>query len=529
MKRFFLTLAFFYSISASIMAQPVPEAPDKIYGELFTDIQLGRIFPDNKTFVDCTPKKDPKDIAYTYKQIKNNPGIRFSMKLFIEDNFATPPPPPAFNYIQKEKDITAHINNLWGALKRDAAPVVTKGQEWETGSLLPLPHPYIVPGGRFREIYYWDSYFTMLGLKESGQTEMIENMINNFAHLINTYGHIPNGNRSYYLSRSQPPFFSLMVELLAGIKGDGIYKTYLPALEKEYNYWMDKTAATKHVVKMPDGSTLNRYYDRDDIPRQESYFEDYTLSSKLPKAAAAALNRNLRSGAESGWDFSSRWFADEKNIASIQVTDIIPVDLNSLLYNLETVLSKAKKLNGETGPGKLYSTKAYKRWLAIEKYCWNRKEGYYFDYNLKNKAQSKMVTAAGIFPLCFINLYPESMDAKGSGAAKIIRQQLLKDGGIVTTPNNSGQQWDAPNGWAPLQWMMVWGLNRSGQAELARDIATRWTTLNEKVYTNTGKLMEKYNVMDTHLEAGGGEYPSQDGFGWTNGVYLAMKEMLKKK
>jgi alpha,alpha-trehalase len=99
----------------------------------------------------------------------------------------------------------------------------------------------------------------------------------------------------------------------------------------------------------------------------------------------------------------------------------------------------------------------------------------------------------------------------------------------VTTTNNTGQQWDAPNGWAPLQWMMVWGLNRSGQTQLARDIAGRWTALNEKVYTNTGKLMEKYNVMDTHLEAGGGEYPSQDGFGWTNGVYLAMKAMLKKK
>jgi alpha,alpha-trehalase len=529
MKRFLLPLLFLYGTVATVMAQVIPQAPEKIYGELFYDAQLNRIYPDNKTFVDCTPNKDPKDIAYTYQQIKNNPGIRFSLKLFLQENFTLPPEPPAFNYIQKEADITAHINNLWGVLKREAAQAAVKGEEWKSGSLLPLPNPYIVPGGRFREIYYWDSYFTMLGLKESGQTAMIENMIRNFAHLINTYGHIPNGNRSYYLSRSQPPFFSLMVDLLAGIQGDAVYKTYLPALEKEYNYWMDKTAATKHVVKMPDGSILNRYYDRDDVPRQESYFEDYSLSSKLPKAQAAALNRNLRSGAESGWDFSSRWFADEKNLSTIQVTDIIPVDLNSLLYNLESVLSKAKKLNGEIKAGKLYSTRAYKRWLAIEKYCWSSKQGYYFDYNTKLRVQSKMVTAAGIFPLCFINLYPESMDAKGSGAAKIIRQYLLKGGGIVTTPNNSGQQWDAPNGWAPLQWMMVWGLNRSGQAELAKDIASRWTALNEKVYTNTGKLMEKYNVIDTDTEAGGGEYPSQDGFGWTNGVYLAMKAMLGKK
>jgi alpha,alpha-trehalase len=529
MKQIFLPLAIVCGVVSATNAQVQPPAPDKVYGALFTDVQLGQVYPDNKTFVDCTPKKDPKDIANTYQQIKSNPGIRFSMKLFMEENFDMPPAPPEIKYITKETDVTAHINNLWGALKRDAAPAVVKGEEWKLGSLLPLPNPYIVPGGRFREIYYWDSYFTMLGLRESGQTEMIENMIKNFAHLINTYGHIPNGNRSYYLSRSQPPFFCLMVELLAGIKGDGVYKTYLPALEKEYNYWMDKTAATKHAVKMPDGSTLNRYYDRDDIPRQESYVQDYSLSSKLPPAEAAALNRNLRSGAESGWDFSSRWFADQKNIATIQVTDMIPVDLNSLLYNLETVLSRAKKLNGDMAAGKAYSSKAEKRRLAIEKYCWNSKAGFYFDYNTKTRKQSDMVTAAGIFPLCFINLYPESMNAKGSGAAKIIRQYLLKDGGIVTTPNTTGQQWDAPNGWAPLQWMMVWGLNRSGQSALASDIASRWTALNEKVYASTGKLMEKYNVTDTHLEAGGGEYPGQDGFGWTNGVYLAMKAMLRKK
>ena len=184
------------------------------------------------------PKRNPKDIVKDYLAIKNNPAIKFSLKLFVEDNFELPKA-PQLNYITQEKDVVMHIKNLWAVLKRDADKTI------EGSSLLALPYPYIVPGGRFREIYYWDSYFTMLGLKESGETEMIENMIKNFAYLIETYGHIPNGNRSYYIGRSQPPFFAAMVQLLASIKGDEVYTPYLPALEKEYNFWMDGAATLK--------------------------------------------------------------------------------------------------------------------------------------------------------------------------------------------------------------------------------------------------------------------------------------------
>jgi alpha,alpha-trehalase len=157
-------------------------------------VQVSRIFPDGKTFVDCIPKRNPKDIMYDYGMMK---GPKLDLKKFVEDNFELPHT-PQLNYITQEKDVVMHIKNLWGTLRRDPDKPV------EGSSLLPLPYPYIVPGGRFREIYYWDSYFTMLGLKESGEVEMIENMVNNFDYLIHTYGHIPNGNRSYYLSRSQP-------------------------------------------------------------------------------------------------------------------------------------------------------------------------------------------------------------------------------------------------------------------------------------------------------------------------------------
>jgi len=247
----------------------LPATPDKVYGRLFHDVQMARVFPDSKTFVDCIPKKAPAEIVASYQKMTSNPAIRFSIKLFTEENFEQPAA-PQLNYITKEKDIVMHIKNLWGVLKREPDKMV------EGSSLLPLPFPYIVPGGRFREIYYWDSYFTMLGLKESGENEMMENMVKNFAYLIDSFGHVPNGNRTYYLSRSQPPFFSLMVELLAAVKGDGIYLTYLPQLEKEYKYWMegsDKLAhgkANRSVVKLKDGNVLNRYWDELDIPRQET-------------------------------------------------------------------------------------------------------------------------------------------------------------------------------------------------------------------------------------------------------------------
>jgi alpha,alpha-trehalase len=483
--------------------------PDVVYGELFRDVQLARIFPDNKTFVDCTPKRDPATIVADYRRIKANPAIRFSLEMFVQENFHLPPT-PATDYKSSAGDIAQHIKELWPVLKRGNDSVV-KGS-----SLLPLPYPYIVPGGRFREIYYWDSYFTMLGLKESGEGDMIENMVRNFAYLINTYGHIPNGNRSYYLSRSQPPFFALMVRLLAGIKGDAVYTEMLPALQGEWNYWMDKTAPTKHVVRMPDGSLLNRYYDQLDKPRQESYAEDVATAKE--GGNKPGIYRHLRSGAESGWDFSSRWFADGQNISTIQTTDIIPVDLNALLFALEETLATAYQQSGDAANAQRYAAAAAARKAAINKYCWSMAMGWYTDYNIATFRHTRTWTLAGLVPF-FLNIAPNNHIY---AAAQNTRMRFLKAGGLITTDKRTGQQWDAPNGWAPLQWMAIVGFENYGQPQLARTIASRWLQLNADVYKRTGKMMEKYNVMETGLEAGGGEYPSQDGFGWTNGVLMAI-------
>ena len=455
-------------------------------------------------------------------------GPKFDLKKFVEDNFQIPGSPTSDYKTDTTESVVTHIKNLWKILKREQDPSV------EGSTLLPLPEPYIVPGGRFREIYYWDSYFTLLGLKESGENELIENMVGNFAYLISQYGHIPNGNRSYYLSRSQPPFFALMLDMLAAIKGNYVYATYLPALQKEYDYFMDQTAATKHVVKMPDGTILQRYYDRDDIPRQESYQEDAELADtawvKMNKKKPVAPGqmqeaefkkrklRDLRSAAESGWDFSSRWFADGKTLATIQVTNYIPVDLNCLLYHLEKTLAKANKESGELVKAKYFDDIAERRRKAINKYCWSAANNWYVDYNFVTNKQSPELTLAGMSPF-FLNVADNN---KIMTAKTVLEKKFLKAGGLTASLKNTGEQWDAPNGWAPLMWIAIAGLENYKQPVLAKEIAKRWVALNIKVFKNTGKLMEKYNVVDTHIGAGGGEYPSQDGFGWTNGVLITL-------
>ncbi len=513
-KRLFLLLCCF-PLVVMLSAQE-PPTPDKIYGDLFIDVQMQRVFPDGKTFVDCIPKRKPSDIMYDYGMQK---GPNFNLKKFVEDNFELPSSASGGYVTNKQEDVVAHINSLWTVLKRNPDKPV------EGSSLLALPYPYIVPGGRFREIYYWDSYFTMLGLKESGRTDMIENMIKNFAYLIDTYGHIPNGNRTYYLSRSQPPFFSAMVALLATIKGDSVYAEFLPAMEKEYRFWMEGAdklkpgQAFRRVVRLKDGAILNRYFDDYAQPRQESYREDVLTAEKSTRNKAE-MYENLRAAAESGIDFSSRWFQDRNRLTTIETIDLIPVDLNALLYQLETAISRGREIVGDDSAAQIFMTKAHERSLNIDKYFWNKDLSFFTDYNLVTQKQSSSINPAGLYPFCFLNEHPDYMSFLGEKVAAVVKEKLLKPGGFVTSEYATGQQWDAPNGWAPLEWMMIWGLDRCGQKDLAREAAHRWITLNVRAYQQTGKLTEKYNVADITKEAGGGEYADQDGFGWTNGVLL---------
>ena len=490
-------------------------SPEEVYGDLFIAVQIGSVFPDGKTFADCTPKVPVKEIMEAYEANKNQAG--FDLRAFVLQYFDLPHKFASGFVSDTTRTAQDHINALWDVLTRHADGA-------STGTLIPLPNDYVVPGGRFGEVYYWDSYFTMLGLQSAGKVDMMESMVGNFAYLIDELGFIPNGNRTYYNSRSQPPFFALMAGLLAEAKGNEALAQFLPQLEKEYNFWMDgsqnltdEAPAHRRVVRLSDGDVLNRYWDDRSTPRAESYREDVQTAAKSGRPAEEVY-RHLRAACESGWDFSSRWLADGKTLTTIHTADIIPTDLNALLYNLEITLSKAYAQKGNMAESKRYFALAQKRADFLVRYCWDDKKGYFMDYDFVKKQRTGVVSAAGMYPLFFGMATPE----QAKSCAKVLERELLKPGGIVTTANATGQQWDAPNGWAPLQWISIQGLRKYDENELAQTIRQRWTHLNVKVYKNTGKMVEKYNVLDMTLQAGGGEYPVQDGFGWTNGVLLKL-------
>jgi len=494
------------------------QSPDKLLGELFRAVQLGRVFSDSKTFVDCVPKQSPAELVALYQADKDKEG--FDLHAFVHEHFVVPEP-VASNYVSDTSGTTlAHINELWDRLTRPAdAPV-------SGSSRVPLPRPYVVPGGRFREIFYWDTYFTMLGLRESGRADLIRDMLDNFAHLIDLFGFIPNGNRSYFLSRSQPPYFALMVRLLADMTGPEVLATYLPQLRKEHDFWMDgcqtePRALTLRVVPMPDGGWLNRYWDNTPAPRPEAYRQEVAL---LPDAEQLGIHTDrlythIRAACESGWDFSSRWFSHRNTLVTTRTADLIPVDLNCLLYDLETTLRDAYVQAGQPDEAHLFDQRATRRRDYIQAVFWNEHTGFYHDYDALANEPVSSETLAAAFPLFFKLATPQ----QAQRVHDRLRDHFLQAGGWVTTLDHSGQQWDWPNGWAPLQWIVYQGLLNYGFAETARTASERWLALNDKVFKATGKMMEKYNVVDASLTTGGGEYPNQDGFGWTNGVYLALK------
>ncbi|HKN03919.1 MAG TPA: alpha,alpha-trehalase TreA [Buttiauxella sp.] len=505
--------------SAAEGLQPLPQPPDVLLGPLFTDVQTAKLFSDQKTFADAVPKYDPLMILADYRMQRNLSG--FDLRHFVDVNFVLPK--EGEKYVPPEgQTLREHIDSLWPVLTRTTGNV----DKWD--SLLPLPKPYVVPGGRFREVYYWDSYFTMLGLAESGHWDKVQDMVDNFAHEINNWGHIPNGNRSYYLSRSQPPFFAFMVKLLASHNGDETYTTYLPQLKQEYAYWMQGSdalepgAETLRVVKLKDGSVLNRYWDDRDTPRTESYLDDVTTAKNNPNRSATEIYRDLRAAAASGWDFSSRWMDNPEQLGSIRTTSIVPVDLNALLFQMEKTLAQASSVAKDSVAATQYQQLADARQKAMEKYLWNDKQGFYADYDLKTRAARSQLTAAALFPLYTHAASKERADKM----ATITRSQLLKAGGLATTNLKTGQQWDAPNGWAPLQWVATEGLQNYGQNDLAMEVTWRFLTNVQQTYNREQKLVEKYDVSTTGTGGGGGEYPLQDGFGWTNGVTLKMLDLL---
>jgi alpha,alpha-trehalase len=212
-------------------------------GALFQQAQLKRIFRDSKTFADLHSNEAPSIILDDYHARKDEPG--FDLSAFVHRHFSMPTEGPDVRPALPGERVEAYVARLWDVLSHRS------GETADRSSLLPLPYPYLVPGGRFRELYYWDSYFIMLGLEADGRHDLALDMLKDFAFEIDCYGHVPNGNRTYYLSRSQPPFFSLMVDLIAAREGEAFYLTCLNELESEYEYWMDGSAFLRGGQEYP--------------------------------------------------------------------------------------------------------------------------------------------------------------------------------------------------------------------------------------------------------------------------------------
>ncbi len=510
-----------FEISPSVPIAGYDPAHD--LGPLFHDIQMARLFADSKTFVDARPLEAPAALAARYVTERTRPG--FDLRAFTTTWFTPPLPVAAVAGSAATTGMEQHIRDLWPLLTREA------DRPDPRSSLIPLPKSYVVPGGRFREVYYWDSYFTMLGLIESGRTDLVGNMLDNFAHLITTIGHIPNGNRTYYLSRSQPPYFAAMVGLYATATDTAQAMRYLSAMESEHRFWMEGAAAlqpgTAHrrVVKLRDGSLLNRYWDDRPEPRPESYREDVELGESVPAARREALYRNIRAAAESGWDFSSRWMRDTTDLRTLETTDLAPVDLNSLMYHMERTIAAMRRVRnaqGDSAVASQFEAAAEARKRALLTAAWDARSGFFYDVRWQSGARvTDRPTMAAASPLFFGLATPE----QGRAVAVRLERDFLKPGGFVTTTIRSGQQWDAPNGWPPLQWVAMAGVRRYGRSDLADAARTRWLALGRRTYAATGKMTEKYDVLDLSRPAGGGEYPTQDGFGWTNGVALALSKL----
>ncbi len=388
-------------------------------------------------------------------------------------------------------DAVEHIDDYWKKLTRKTSP--------SNSTLIGLPNPYIVPSSgndqfAFEEQYYWDSYFTCLGVDDE---DLATGMLDNLIYLFTKFGLIPNGNRYYLTSRSQPPILTSFIF--------HIYEKYhkpnswlaekITVAKAEYqSVWMSDTHPQHHLVHRG----LSRYYDINHL---------HDLAE-----------------AESGWDMTPRF--------KRQCLDYLPIDLNCLLYKYERDFERAALLLGNSSEARIWEYAAAERQKVVNELMWHKRKVFFFDYNYLDAAQSNVWSLAGYYALW-------SGLANTHQAEKLVKNlsRFEKRGGLVTTTGlfmytelfgSTRTQWAYPNAWAPLQYIVIEGLERYGYKDEANRIAHAWLKTCNNWYETHGEFLEKYNAVNPNLKPASGLYPTQTGFGWTNGVfkYLAKKFVL---
>ncbi|KAJ6653152.1 hypothetical protein lerEdw1_010025 [Lerista edwardsae] len=528
-----------------------PPCDSQIYctGELLRQVQQAKLFSDDKHFVDMPLQADPELVLQQFQRVVNaTPGGSLSKQQlteFVQTHFFPPgeeletwePPdwtdsPPLLEKIS-DKTLQAwarELNAKWKLLGRKMKPEVTHSPQRH--SLIPVPEPLIVPGGRFLEYYYWDSFWVIEGLLLCNMTATARGMIQNFFHLVDKFGHVPNGGRIYYLRRSQPPFLTLMVESYLRHTNDTAFlRANIHLLEAEYRFWQEQRAV--NVTVGGKEYALNRYYVQVGEPRPEAYTKDAELAAGLDEEARQALWVELKSAAESGWDFSSRWFLPgpppvPAALQDTQTSAVVPVDLNAVLCRVERLLAAFHRALGNDSQAARFQAAHEERVAAVQAVLWDARAGVWLDYNLWRRRHN-----AAFYPSNLSPLWSECAADPAAAAARALdylegSSALSFANGLPTSLARTGQQWDFPNAWAPLQHMAIAGLGKAPSPraqEVAFALAQHWVRTNLAVYKQYQHMYEKYDVEGDGAPGSGGEYQVQEGFGWTNGVALQLLDL----
>ncbi|XP_075046836.1 trehalase [Mixophyes fleayi] len=520
-----------------------PPCDSQIYctGDILHHVQLAKIFDDDKHFVDMSLKDTPARIIKKFKGLVLSPpkGIVAVEKIieFVNTSFHHPgielsqwdPPdwhesPELLSHIA-DSDLrkwAMDLNDLWKSLGRKINEDVR--EQPDRYSQIYVPNPIIVPGGRFREFYYWDSYWVINGLLLSGMSDTARGMIENFLYLVKWYGIIPNGGRIYYLRRSQPPFLTLMMDsYMTNQKNLTFLRDNIHLLAKEYDFWMQNRSAS--VTLDGKSYTLNRYYVPVGGPRPESYSDDYELAENLTAEAKQSFYSEIKAAAESGWDFSSRWFyGSTGTLLDTKTNFVIPVDLNSILCRVERTMAKFYTELDMPEEASKFSSALKQRLDAVQAVLWDKELGVWLDFYMGDNSRNPNFYPSNLAPL-WASCYTDTGVVDKAVSYLEESKALSYKNGIPTSLNHSGQQWDFPNGWPPLQHMVIEGLAQTQSTkaqEIAFKLAQKWVKVNYDAYKKYKAMFEKYDVEGEGKPGGGGEYEVQLGFGWSNGVIMQL-------
>ena len=496
-------------------------------GKLLHTIQMSNLYKDSKTFVDMATRFDANEVLSNFEKLGDSPSTD-DLQKFVSENFhesgfdlikAEPKDwhenAPFLFKLSNEKLINfgKFLNCKWKLLLRSFDR--SKINKNSATTALCTKNSFIVPGGRFIEYYYWDTFWIVEGLLSSGMHHTARGIIENFLEIVKQCGFVPNGSRIYYLNRSQPPLLTQMVNAYYKATNDKKFlEEAVVHLDTEYNFWMKKKALK--IAHDGQNYKLNWYKVKSNNPRPESYREDY--DNAQVSGNAEFYFSNIMSATESGWDFSSRWFNDPMDIKSIQIVNMVPVDLNSIMFQNEKILKEIHETLGHEKMTKFYETAAQKREKAINAVLWDKDLLTWGDYNIKTKKlNSNFLYITDLSPL-WSGIQPQVDENIILNRYK----SILFDhpSGIPASNIQTGQQWDFPNVWAPYHYYVVDYFRQKNRMVEAKDIAERLVNTVYIGWLKTNYIFEKYHADKLGEYGGGGEYVVQEGFGWTNGTVI---------